>query len=260
MASAYDDIPDFGLLYDHVPLYLERQDLDFYVAEAKASGGPVLEVGCGTGRILLPTARAGCTITGIDSSGHMLARCRTKLAAEPAEVQSRVTLAQHDMRSFSLERTFALITAPFRVVQHLITQEDQLQFLAAARRHLAPGGRLVFDVFNPWFDKLVGADGVEREDTAELRLRDGRRLRRCYRIARVRWVDQVSESELIYYVDGKRYVQAFEMRWYLAAELCNLLARAGFRAREIYGDFKRGPLVDGCPEIVVVATAESRSA
>jgi len=260
VASAYDDIPDFGLLYDHVPLYLERQDLDFYVAEAKASGGPVLEVGCGTGRILLPTARAGCTITGIDSSGHMLARCRTKLAAEPAAVQSRVTLAQHDMRSLSLERTFALITAPFRVVQHLITQEDQLQFLAAARRHLAPGGRLVFDVFNPWFDKLVGADGVEREDTAELRLRDGRRLRRCYRIARVRWVDQVSESELIYYVDGKRYVQAFEMRWYLAAELRNLLARAGFRAREIYGDFKRGPLVDGCPEIVVVATAESRSA
>jgi len=253
VASPYDDIPDFGLLYDHVPLYLERQDLDFYVAAAKASGGPVLEVGCGTGRILLPTARAGCTITGIDSSGHMLARCRTKVAAEPAAVQSRVTLVQHDMRSFSLDGTFALITAPFRVAQHLITQEDQLQFLAAARRQLAPGGRLVFDVFNPHFDRLVSADGVEREDTPEQRLPDGRRLRRCYRIARVRWVDQVSESELIYYVDGKRYVQAFEMRWYLAPELKNLLARAGFRVREVYGDFKRGPLVDGCPEIVVVA-------
>ena len=258
MASPYDDIPDFGLLYDHVPLYLERQDLDFYVAEAKASGGRVLEVGCGTGRILLPTARAGCTITGIDSSRHMLARCRTKLAAEPAAVQSRVTLTQHEMRSFSLDGTFALITAPFRVVQHLITQEDQLQFLAAARRHLAPGGRLVFDVFNPRFDMLVSADGVEREDMPEQPLPDGRRVRRSYRIARVRWVDQVSESELIYYVDGKRYVQAFEMRWYLAAELRNLLARAGFRAREIYGDFQRGPLVDGCPEMVVVATAESR--
>ena len=260
MTSPYDDIPDFGLLYDHVPLYLERQDLDFYVAEAKASGGRVLEVGCGTGRILLPTARAGCTITGIDSSRHMLARCRTKLAAEPAAVQSRVTLTQHEMRSFSLDGTFALITAPFRVVQHLITLEDQLQFLAAARRHLAPEGRLVFDVFNPRFDMLVSADGVEREDTPEQRLPDGRTLRRTYRIMRVRWLDQVSESELIYYVDGKRYVQAFEMRWYLAAELRNLLARAGFRAREIYGDFQRGPLVDGCPEMVVVATAESRSA
>ena len=253
MASPYDDIPDFGLLYDSVPLYQERQDVDFYVAEAKASGGAVLEVGCGTGRILLPTARAGCTITGIDSSAHMLARCRAKLAAEPAAVQSRVTLAQHEMRSFNLDGTFALITAPFRVVQHLITQEDQLQFLAAARGHLAPGGRLVFDVFNPRFDMLVSADGVEREDTPEQRLPDGRRLRRSYRIARVRWLDQVNEAELIYYVDGTRYVQAFEMRWYLAAELRSLLARAGFRAREIYGDFTRGPLVDGCPELVIVA-------
>jgi hypothetical protein len=69
----------------------------------------------------------------------------------------------------------------------------------------------------------------------------------------VRWVDQVSESELIYYVDGKRYVQAFEMRWFLPAELQHLLARAGFRVRHVYGDFARGPLVDGAPEQVVVA-------
>src|SRR5689334_13454015 len=183
----------------------------------------------------------------------MLARCRAKLAAEPAVVQSRVTLAQHDMRSFNLDGTFALITAPFRVMQHLITQEDQLQFLAAARRHLAPGGRLIFDVFNPRFDMLVGADGVEREDTPEQQLPDGRTLRRSYRIARVRWLDQVSESELIYYVNDQRYVQAFEMRWYLATELRHLLARAGFRVREMYGDFTRGPVVDGCPDLVVVA-------
>jgi len=78
-------------------------------------------------------------------------------------------------------------------------------------------------------------------------------LRRAYSIARVRWLDQVSESELIYYVDGKRYVQAFEMRWYLASELRHLLARAGFQVREMFGDFARGPVVDGCPEIVVIA-------
>ena len=71
----------------------------------------------------------------------------------------------------------------------------------------------------------------------------------------------MSESELIYYIDGKRYVQAFEMRWYLASELRHLLARAGFRVREMYGDFNRGPVVDGCPDLVVVAAkAESPSA
>lgn len=253
MTSAYDTVPDFGLLYDSVPIYAARQDVDFYVAEAKQARGAVLEIGCGTGRILLPIARAGCAITGLDGSPAMLERCRVKVAAESTTVQDRVRLVHGDMRDFNLGAVFPLIIAPFRVVQHLITVEDQLKFLARAADHLAPGGRLVFDVFNPRFDMLVGSDGVEREDTPEQRLPDGRTLRRTYRVSRVRWVDQVSEAELIYYVDGKRYVQAFEMRWYLAAELRHLLTRAGFRVREMYGDFARGPVVDGCPELIVVA-------
>jgi len=96
VASSYDTIPDFGLLYDSVPLYAARTDVGFYVDEAKAAGGRVLEVGCGTGRILLPIARAGCAITGIDGSKQMLERCRVHLAAELAAVQSRIKLAQHD--------------------------------------------------------------------------------------------------------------------------------------------------------------------
>jgi len=252
-ASSYDAIPDFGVLYDSVPLYAARPDIGFYVEEAKAARGPVLELGSGTGRILLPIARAGATIVGLDSSSNMLERCRQKLAAESAAVQGRVTLQQRDIHDFDLGERFPLIIAPFRVVQHLTTVDEQLRFLAAVARHLAPNGRFAFDVFNPYFAKLVEADGVEREDTPAQRLSDGRTLRRAYRIARVRWVDQVSESELIYYVDGKRYVQAFEMRWYLAAELQHLLARSGFLVRAMYGDFARGPVVDGCPELVVLA-------
>jgi len=252
-ASSYDAIPDFGVLYDSVPLYLARQDGDFYLEEAKTARSAVLEVGCGTGRILLPIARAGCSIVGLDNSRQMLERCRAKLAAEPAAVQGRVRLVQHEICDLNLGATYPLIIAPFRVVQHLTTVDDQLRFLEVIARHLASNGRFVFDVFNPYFAKLVEADGIEREDTPEQRLPDGRTFRRAWRVARVRWVDQVSESELIYYVDGKRYVQAFEMRWYLAAELRHLLARAGFRVREMYGDFARGPVVDGCPELVVVA-------
>ena len=253
MKSVYDHIPDFGLLYDSVPLYQERRDVDFYVAEAGTATGPILEIGCGTGRILLPIARAGATITGLDNSVRMVARLQEKLGAEIAAVQARVTVDLHDMLRFDLSKQFALIIAPFRVVQHLTTTDDQLRFLDNVARHLAPQGRFTFDVFNPRFDILVNANGVEREDTPELRLADGRTLRRAYRIVRVRWIDQVSESELVYYVDGNRYVQAFEMRWYLAAELGHLLARAGFRVREMFGDFQRGPVVDGCPELVVAA-------
>ena len=251
--SAYDDIPDFGLLYDNVPLYAARRDVGFYVEEAKAASGTVLELGCGTGRILVPIARAGCTIAGVDSSSQMLARCKEKLAAEAATVQARVTLQQRDIRDFALGAKYALIIAPFRVVQQLARIDDQLRFLVAVARHLAPTGRFIFDVFNPRFDALTSADGVEREDTPELRLPDGRTLRRSARVARVRWIDQVSETELIYYVGDKRYVQAFDMRWYLAAELQHLLARGGFRVRAMYGDFGRGPLADGSPDIVTIA-------
>ena len=139
------------------------------------------------------------------------------------------------------------------MVQQLARIDDQLRFLVAVARHLAPTGRFIFDVFNPRFDALTSADGVEREDTPELRLPDGRTLRRGARVARVRWIDQVSETELIYYVGDKRYVQAFDMRWYLAAELQHLLARGGFRVRAMYGDFGRGPLADGSPDIVTIA-------
>jgi len=257
-SRSYDGIPDFGLLYDSVPIYAARRDVQFYVEEAAAASGPVLELGCGTGRILLPTARAGHTIVGLDASAHMLERCRAKVLDEPESVRQRITLTRGDVRDFDLSQRFSLITAPFRVVQHLTSSDDQLRFLAAVVRHLASGGRLVFDVFNPSFAALVSADGVEREDMPEQLLPDGRTLRRAARVRRVRWIDQVSDVELIYYVGDatrtvQRHVQAFEMRWFLRAEIEHLLARAGFRVQAMYGDFDRSPVADGSKEQVVCA-------
>ncbi len=78
--------------YDYVVPYQTRPDVTFFVEAAQASGGPVLEVGCGTGRVLIPTARAGISIYGIDLSPHMLAVCEQRLEQEPAEVQQRVQL------------------------------------------------------------------------------------------------------------------------------------------------------------------------
>jgi SAM-dependent methyltransferase len=258
-SSSYDSIPEIGLLYDSVPLYAARQDVGFYVEEAAQVRGTVLELGCGTGRILLPLARAGRTVVGLDSATPMLARCRDKVAAEPAAARGRITLHERDVRDFDLGTTYPLVIAPFRVLQHLITVKEQLAFLAAVARHLSPGGRFIFDVFNPHFDKLTAADGVEREDTPEQTLPDGRTFRRAARVTRVRWVDQVSEIELIYYVSprpgepAERFVQAFDMRWYLPAELLHLLSRTGFRVGAVYGDFARGPLVDRSPELIVCA-------
>jgi SAM-dependent methyltransferase len=255
----YDAFPDLPAIYDSVPAYVARRDVQFYVDEATDVRGSVLEVGCGTGRILLPIARSGCAIDGLDAAPEMLDRCRAKLREEADAVQRRVTLHQGDARSFDIGGQFALVTAPFRVMQHLTTVDDQLGFLDSAARHLEPGGQLVFDVFNPNFAALVSADGVEKEDTPKTTLPDGRSFRRTGRVARVRWIDQVSEIELIYYISGKRggpaerHVMSFDMRWFLRAELVHLLARAGFRVRSFYGDFDRSSLTDKSPEQIVCA-------
>jgi SAM-dependent methyltransferase len=257
--SAYDEVPDFGVLYDSVPAYGARADVQFYVAEAALERGSVLELGCGTGRILIPIARTGAVIAGLDGSEHMLAQCRAKLRRETAETQARVTLQLGDARGFDLRTRFGLVLAPFRMFQHLVTIDDQLNCLSCIAQHLETGGRLIFDVFNPHFSKLTIDRSAEQEDTPAFLMSDGRVLRRTYRIAQVRWVDQVNETELIYYVapaadaPAERFVHRFELRWFLRSELEHLLARSGFRVHAIFGGFDRSPLTDDAPKLIVVA-------
>src|SRR5271169_6670793 len=88
--------------YDFLPTVAGRADLDFYLAEATKSGGPVLELGCGTGRVLVPIARPGFRVAGLDLSEMMLRRCREKLAGESAEVKKRISLHRGDMADFDL--------------------------------------------------------------------------------------------------------------------------------------------------------------
>jgi SAM-dependent methyltransferase len=264
-ATSYDSARDFGLFYDFIPAYAGRTDVAFYAGQAASIGAEinVLEVGCGTGRVSIPLARAGHRIVGLDSSASMLARCRDKLAHESQAVSDRVTLCAGDAREFQLASSaygpaFDLAIAPFRIMQHLITISDQRRCLAAIRRNLAPGGQLVFDVFNPNFASLLRDRTAESEDTPELELPDGRFLRRTSRIRKVRFVEQVNEVELVYYVrigqSVERVVQAFEMRWYTKPELEHLLARSGFNLDETFGDFDRSKLCDESREMIVVAS------
>jgi SAM-dependent methyltransferase len=260
MTSVYDAIPDFGLLYDAVPAYGARTDAAFYAEEAAAAKGPILELGCGTGRVLLPIARAGGTITGIDSSSEMIVQLCAKVADEPDDVRARVTVKQASARHYDLKQQFGLIIAPFRVFQHMLTVDDQLAMLETVAHHLAPGGRFIFDVFNPKWTLMATDRSAETEDTPEFELPDGRRMRRTARIRGVRWLDQVNDVELIYYVTPKggsvpeRYVQSFGMRWYMKAELEHLLSRAGLWCETVYGNFDRSPLRDDSPEQIWVAS------
>ena len=252
--SGYNAHPEIPELYDSIPLYNNRNDLDFYIDLCRRAG-EVLELGCGTGRVLIPAAQAGCVVTGIDQSKNMLARCGAKAEALSDDTRSGITLVQADIARFRLSRTFKLAIAPFRPIQHLTTVGEQLSFFQCVREHVEPGGRLAFDVFNPSLVRLAAEiDPEEIEDTPELSLPDGRRVRRTYRVVRKHPAEQCNDIELIYYLDGRRIVQSFALRYFFRFELEHLLARSGFEVTALYGAFDRSPFADDSPEMIFTAT------
>ena len=264
VGTGYDDYAFVAELYDHVGPYRSRPDVAFFLNEAVNAGSPVVELGCGTGRVLIPIARAGVEIVGVDSSPNMLSVCRERLGREPEAVQSRVRLVQADMRHFDTDRRFTLATIPFRPFQHLLTVEDQLACLAAIRRHLVDGGRLILDLFNPALDALVnGLVGQEHGEEAEFSMPDGRRVVRRQKTVATNRFTQVNDFELIYYVtypDGRqeRLVHAFSLRYLFRFEAEHLLARSGFEVEQVYADYEKSPYGSTYPgELIFVARATS---
>jgi SAM-dependent methyltransferase len=247
-------------LYDHVTLYRERTDIAFFVDAAREAGGPVLELGCGTGRVLIPTARAGVEIGGVAASADMLAVCRERRAEEPEAVRSRVALVHADMRRFAIDRSFALATIPFRPFQHLLTVDDQLSCLASIRHHLVDRGTLILDVFNPSLDLLVSfRPGEEFGREPEFTTPDGRRVVRWQTFVSGDRFNQINEHQLIYHVrhpDGReeRLVQQLTIRYLFRFEVEHLLARAGFAVEHLYGGYDRSAYGSTYPgELVFVA-------
>lgn len=225
-------------------------DVAFYKSLAVAGGGPVLELGCGTGRVLLPIAATGLPCTGIDASPAMLDELRRKPGG------ADVTLACARMEAFDLPgRRFALIYSAFRAFQHLDTVEQQLACLARVRAHLAPGGVLAFDVFNPRLDLLAAETRPEEFD---LTFRQGDREVQRFVATRYDRVRQLSHVTMRYIESGggtapQEKTVAFTMRWFWRFELEHLLHRAGFHDVTIHGDFDRSEVGPDSPAYVVVA-------
>ena len=245
-------------IYDAV--YADRDDHAFWAAVAPADGA-ILELACGTGRVLLPLARAGHEIVGLDLSAQMLERCRAHLAGEPAAVRERVRLVQADMTSFELGRRFALVTSPFRGFQHITSVERQLACLGRCHAHLAPHGRLVLDLFNPDPALLYERGGSDGEETAEtVAWSEGRTIRWWGHVTGFHRARQVNQCEMTYEIsepDGRarRITERFPMRYLFRHELEHLLARSGFAIEALYGDYDRSPYGDDSPELIVVARA-----
>lgn len=223
-------------------------DVAYYVDEAVRSGGPVLEFGCGTGRILIPTAEKGVAITGVDASEAMLAQLRAKMP--------RADVHKGDMRDFDAKRKFALVTIPFRPIAHILDAEDHVRIFANMRRHLAPKGRMIFDFFHPKLEYLA----APRPEKLDFERIEGDRKIRRYSSAVPHASRQVNDVTLRWEVeDGEGRIEhsrtGFEMRWFYRFELEHILARAGLAVEALYGGFDRSALEDGSAEMIFVARA-----
>ncbi len=147
-------------LYDIVTPASFGGDAEWYRGKARECGGPVLELGAGTGRITLGIAQDGVRVHALDANPAMLDTLRQKLAQQPPEVRERVVALVGDMRMFSLAERFALIIAPFRAFLHNLTEQDQLACLERVREHLRPRGCFAFNVFHPSLEYMAHHTGA----------------------------------------------------------------------------------------------------
>ena len=231
-------------------------DVPFWLSLAGEAAGEALEIACGTGRVLLPLARAGVRVTGLDASEAMLSVAHRKLQREPIEVTRRVTFVEGDMTRFDLGRRFGLIIIPFSAFQVLLTRADQRACLERCVAHLDPTGRLAIDVFNPGLARLTGSLPVQ-EGPEEFAGPGGETVRwsgeteydLTTQTLRSRWRYERTapggETTVSDHLLQLHYFFRFEMEWMLEA--------CGFEVEALYGDFERSPFTAESPEMIFVA-------
>ena len=218
--SSYDAIAE---LYDPWSRTV-TEDIDFYVEAAREAGGPVVELGVGTGRIAIPTAQAGIPVIGVDSSERMLEVCRRRAGA--AGVAELVDVRLGDLERPPVDERVRLVTSPFRSLLHVPSDDARLAALAAARALLVPGGRFVFDVFAPSREDIEATDGrwIEREPGIW---------------ERADW--DTDARVLLLSVKGASGQTSMRLAWLSPGEWRALLKQAGFEIVACYGWFDRRP-------------------
>jgi SAM-dependent methyltransferase len=234
--SPYDAI---ARIYDPWSVSV-TEDVDFYVQLAKEAGaGPVVELGVGTGRIAVPTAAAGVRVIGVDASRGMLEVCAEYAAS--AGVADRVELRVGDLRDPPVRERVELVTCPFRSYLHLRTKRDRVRALRAARRLLVPGGRLVFDVFEPGDDDIADTHGrwLEREPGI---------------FERADWNGRARTLTLS--VRAPNGETTMTLAWLPPDEWRALLVEAGFEVVAHYGWFDRRPYRGGEDSVWVARRTE----
>lgn len=237
-------------------------DIPFFLEYAKQTGGPILELACGTGRVLIPLAEAGYNIHGLDISENMLRIAEKKVKEK--KLSNLVTLTLGDMADYDLPvKDFSMAFITFRSFQHLYTQVDQLSCLECTYEHLRPGGLLIIDVYAPRYSKLAQPPDDEYRIHKEYTLPNGNKVLNKRRWRGTDLVNQVNTENFLFeeYDPKGELVRSthvpLQTRYTFRYELQLLLERAGFRLLSVFKDFEKN-LYDGIGEIITVAEKPSQ--
>lgn len=248
-------------LYDIVTPASFQGDAEWYCAKARECGGPVLELGAGTGRITLGIALDGVQVHALDADAAMLGRLRQKLAEQPPEVRERVAVTVGDMRTFTLSERFALVIAPFRAFLHNLTEQDQLACLERVREHLRPDGCFAFNVFHPSLEYMArhaGAMAGVWRWAGTFPCPDGGCVVRsdANRYDTVRQLVNSLQRYEEYGADGtltRTSLHRLQIAYLYPPDLRRLLREAGFRSVQIAGGFDGRPFENDSDELVIEA-------
>jgi SAM-dependent methyltransferase len=228
-------------------------DVDVHVGFARRFGGPVLELACGSGRLLAPLARAGFAVTGVDSSAAMLDRARSRLAAHSLGA----TLIQQRLESLRVEGRFRTIIIGLDSFGLLLRRDDQLAALRAARAHVSHDGRLVLDVAN---GNLRGASEPPEELVHDLTMPDPETGRPITKFVLRRPRPSEQTDELMFFYDEqderaflRRSMVELKLRWFTRFELELLLQAAGWQVDEVYGNYHLDEFGPDSDRLIVVA-------
>ena len=250
--SPYDAWAD---IYDSVYSYV-NEDIPFYVEEAVRSGGPVIELGSGTGRVAIPIALSGIDVVGLDSSSLMVKKAREKAERSGA---SKLQLIQADMINFKLDGKFSLAIVPFRGLLSMLSVKDAERALLNIRRHLTPGGTLIFDIFVPDLNMMVQEGDVPYHFRDVTDPTTGRRLviwnQASYdshsQIMNIRsTIEELDHSGSV----SRKMYRDFALRYMFRWEMHYLLKACGYDILELYGDFRRQDFDEDSTEMIWVAT------
>ena len=257
--SPYDKIAEF---YDEgMGKNSSGEDIVFYVQQCSPAQTPILELGCGTGRISLPLVKAGFEVVGIDASFPMLQQLQHKAVEQLSTIErKRLFYCQMDMSNCAFNACFDFIICPFSAFVYLVDKSSQTKALANIRSHLTTNGLFILDFFIPNLQMMALPDDHVFHDY-ERKLADGNILKRTKTIQKTALPNVNLITRNYYFLDEngkeKQIITTKEhIQYHFPNEFKNMLQQNGFEVLKILGDFREQPCDEKTSMAVIIAKSD----